>query len=208
LAAMQREEKSERSRRAVLDAALHLFAQQGYRATTMRAIADGSGASTGNVYHHFPDKETIFRELLDEYFAIADTQRFPFRRALASLGDFPQNIEQFGFAARESIRTFRDYHLLIYVDVIEFGGTHIQKFYGEMGERFTRLLEEQGILDEMRTRLRPNVSPTSALLFTTRMFFNYFSLEILFGVDAPFGKSSQEVVEEIADIIRNGVCAR
>ena len=205
---MQREEKSERSRRAVLDAALRLFAQQGYRATTMREIADAAGVSTGNVYHHFPDKETIFRELLDEYFAIAETQRFPFRRALASLMDFPQNIELLGIAARDSIRQYRDYHLLIYVDVIEFGGTHIQKFYGEMAERFTRLLEEQGMLDEMRTRLRPNVSPTSALLLTTRMFFNYFSVEILFGVDAPFGKESREVVDEIADIIRNGVCAR
>ena len=205
---MQREEKSERSRRAVLDAALRLFAQQGYRATTMREIADAAGVSTGNVYHHFPDKETIFRELVDEYFAIADTQRFPFRRALGSLGNFPDNIEQLGFAARDSIRQYRDYNLLIYVDVIEFGGTHIQQFYGEMGERFTRIMEEQGTLEEIRARLRPNVSPTSALLLTTRMFFNYFSVEILFGVDAPFGKDSREVVEEIADIIRNGVCGR
>jgi AcrR family transcriptional regulator len=205
---MQREEKSERSRRAVLDASLRLFAQQGYRATTMREIADAAGVSTGNVYHHFPDKETIFRELIDEYFAITDSQRFPFRRALGALGNFPDNIEQLGFAARESIRLYRDYNLLIYVDVIEFGGTHIQQFYGEMSERFTRLFKEQEAGEEIRTRLRPSVSPTSALLLTTRMFFNYFSVEILFGVDAPFGKDSNEVVEEIADIIRNGVCAR
>jgi AcrR family transcriptional regulator len=205
---MLREEKSERSRRAVLDAALQLFASQGYRATTMREIADAAGVSTGNVYHHFPDKERIFRELIDEYFAIAETPRFPFRRALASLGDFPDNIEQLGFAARESIRQFRDYNLLIYVDVIEFGGTHIQKFYAEMGERFARMLEEQGTLEDVRAKLRPNVSPISALLLTTRMFFNYFSVEILFGVDAPFGKDHRQVVEEIADIIRNGVCAR
>ncbi len=174
----------------------------------MREIADEAGVSTGNVYHHFPDKETIFRELIDEYFAAADTQRFPFRRALAGLQDFPDNIEQLGYAARESIEQYRDYHLLIYVDVIEFGGTHIQKFYSEMAERFTRIMEEQGTTEEITARLRPNVSPTSALLLTTRMFFNYFSVEILFGVNAPFGKSSEEVVKEVADIIRNGVCAR
>ena len=205
---MLREEKSERSRRAVLDAALHLFSQQGYRATTMREIADRAKVSTGNVYHHFPDKEHIFRELIDEYFAIADTHRFPFRRALYGGGTFPDNIEQLGFAARDSIRQFRPYHLLIYVDVIEFGGTHIQKFYGEMAERYTQFFADQGSLEEVQARLRPGVSPTSALLLTTRMFFNYFSVEILFGVDAPFGKDSRQVVEEIADIIRNGVCAR
>ena len=205
---MQREEKSERSRRAVLDAALRLFASQGYRATTMREIADAAGVSTGNVYHHFPDKERIFRELIDEYFAIADTPRFPFRRALGALTDFPDNIEQLGYAARESIRQYRDHNLLIYVDVIEFGGTHIQQFYAEMGERFARLLQEQGSVDDFRAKLRPTVSPTSALLLTTRMFFNYFTVQILFGVDAPFGKDDREVVQEIADIIRNGVCAR
>jgi AcrR family transcriptional regulator len=205
---MLREEKSERSRRAVLDAALRLFARQGYRATTMREIADRAKVSTGNVYHHFPDKERIFRELLDEYFAIAETQRFPFRRALYSGDLFPGNIEQLGFAARDSIRQYRDYHLLIYVDVIEFGGTHIQKFYGQMADRYTHFFAEQGKLEEVQARLRPNVSPTSALLLTARMFFNYFSVEILFNVDAPVGKDSRQVVEEIADIIRNGVCAR
>jgi AcrR family transcriptional regulator len=205
---MQREEKSERSRRAVLDAALHLFAHQGYRATTMRDIAQRAKVSTGNCYHHFPDKETIFRELISEYFQIADTERFPFRRVLAGAERFPDNIEQLGLAARDSIRQFRQYHLLIHVDVIEFGGTHIQQFYGDMGERFMRIWEEQGAMDDIRARLRPNVSPTSAILLTTRIFFNYFSLEILFGVNAPFGKDSREVVVEIADIIRNGVCAR
>lgn len=205
---MLREEKSERSRRAVLDAALHLFSHQGYRATTMREIADRAGASTGNVYHHFPDKERIFRELIDEYFAIAETQRFPFRRVLYGAGQFPDNIEQLGFAARDSIRQFREYNLLIYVDVIEFGGTHIQQFYSHMADRYTRFFAEQGRLEEVQSRLRPEVSPTSALMLTARMFFNYFSVEILFGVDAPFGKDSKEVVEEIADIIRNGVCAR
>ena len=205
---MQREEKSERSRRAVLDAALYLFSHQGYRATTMREIAERAKVSTGNVYHHFPDKETIFRELIGEYFEIAGTDRFPFRRVLAGAERFPDNIEQLGLAARDSIRQFRQYHLLIHVDVIEFGGTHVQQFYGDMGERFTRIWEEQGAMDDIRARLRPTVSPTSAILLTTRIFFNYFSLEILFGVNAPFGKDSREVVVEIADIIRNGVCAR
>lgn len=203
---MQREEKSERSRRAVLDAALYLFAHQGFRATTMRQIADRSSVSTGNCYHHFPDKDTIFRALIDEYLEIIETDRFPFTRVLYGTEHFPDNIEQLGYAARDSVRQFRGYLALVYVDVIEFGGTHIQKLYANMAERYARLFEEQGSLEEIRTRLRPDVSPVSALLLTARLFFNYFSLEILFGVPEPFGKDANEVVKEIADIIRNGVC--
>lgn len=206
---MQREEKSERSRRAVLDAALHLFSHQGFRATSVRDIADKAVVSTGNVYHHFPDKEAIFRELIDEYSQTVDTQRFPFTRVFYEAGsNFPDNIEELGFAARDSVRQFRQYMALIYVDVIEFDGTHIQKFYGDMASRFTHWFEERGLLEQAQARLRPEVSPTSALLLTSRLFFNYFSLEILFGVPEPFGKDSVEVVKEIADILRNGICKR
>lgn len=203
---MDRNERSERSRRQVLDAALDLFSHQGYGATTMREIADRAGVSTGNCYHHFPDKETIFKTLLEEFWKITETKRYPFTRTLTT-GHFPDDIEQLGFAARDSVREFRAYMTLIYVDVIEFEGTHIQRFYGEMPQRFAGFLEKQGGVDELRTRLRAEVSPVSALMMATRLFFNYFTIEILFNVPEPFGKDSGTVVREIADIIRNGILA-
>lgn len=204
---MQRVEKAERSRRQVLDAALHLFAHHGYRATNVREIAERARVSTGNLYHHFADKESIFRALLDEYTEITQSRRFPFTRTLAGPSIFPDNIEQLGYAARDSVRQYRDYIALIYVDVIEFDGTHIRKFYSDMGERFMLLAQQENTLEAIRRRLRPEVSPMSALLMTTRIFFNYFQLEILFGVPEPFGKESSEVVKEIADMLRNGICA-
>ena len=200
---MQREERSERSRRQVLDAALQLFSHRGYRATTMRDIAEEAGVSTGNVYHHFSDKEAIFRTLLDEFWQITATRRYPFIRALVG-GQFPDDIEQLGVAARDSVREFRQYVALIYVDVIEFDGTHIRKFYSEMGQRISATLGEEA-MQRIASRLRPNVSPVSALLLTTRIFFNYFIIEILFNVAEPFGKESGEVIREIADILRNGM---
>lgn len=200
---MQREERSERSRRQVLDAALELFSHRGYRATTVRDIAGEANVSTGNVYHHFPDKETIFRTLLDEFWRVTVTKRYPFTRALLA-GHFPDDIEQLGLAARDSVREFRSYIALIYVDVIEFDGTHIRKFYAEMGQRIAAVLGDEA-LARIKSRMRPNVSPISALLLTSRLFFNYFSIEILFNVPEPFGKDSREVVSDIADILRNGM---
>jgi len=200
---MQREEKSERSRRQVLDAALQLFSHQGYRATTVRDIAEGARVSTGNVYHHFPDKEAIFRSLLDEFWRITETRRYPFTRAL-SIGTFPDNIEQLGLAARESIREFKPYFALIFVDVIEFEGTHIRKFYSELGKRYGAFVGEEA-LGAMRQRLRPSVSVIDALLITARVFFNYFTIEILFNVPEPFGKDAAHVIKELSDIVRNGI---
>ncbi len=202
---MQRHSRSEHSRRQVLDAALDLFSHQGYRATTVRDIAEKASVSTGNVYHHFEDKEAIFRTLLSEFSSITESKRYPYTRALGS-GRFPDNLEQLGLAARDSVQEFRSYIALIYVDVIEFDGTHIQKFYSEMGQRYAAMLTGGG-LQEIRSRLRPGVSPVSALLITSRIFFNYFSLEILFNVPQPFGKDSMQIVREIADILRNGMVA-
>ncbi|MGZ4778936.1 MAG: TetR/AcrR family transcriptional regulator [Thermoanaerobaculia bacterium] len=200
---MQREEKSERSRRLVLDAALRLFSHQGFRGTSVREVAETAGVSVGNVYHHFPDKESIFNTLLDEYWATVEDRRFPFMRELTS-GKFPDNIEQLGFAARDSVRQSRRHIALIYVDVIEFEGTHIRKFYGDMAQRLKTILEDAEIT-RIQSRLRPGVSPISALMLTTRFFFNYFSVEILFGVPEPFGKDSATMVAEIGDILRNGM---
>ncbi|HXH95510.1 MAG TPA: TetR/AcrR family transcriptional regulator [Thermoanaerobaculia bacterium] len=200
---MQREEKSERSRRQVLDAALQLFSHQGFRATTVREIAEAAGVSTGNVYHHFPDKESIFRTLLDEFWRITETKRYPYTRAL-SIGQFPDNIEQLGLAARDSIREFKPYFALIFVDVIEFEGTHIRKFYGGLGQRFGAFVGEEA-LGSMKQRLRPSVSPISALLIASRVFFNYFTIEILFNVPEPFGNPAPQIIKELSDIVRHGI---
>ncbi|HUP45789.1 MAG TPA: TetR/AcrR family transcriptional regulator [Thermoanaerobaculia bacterium] len=201
---MLREARSERSRRQVLDTALRLFSHQGYRATSVREIADEAKVSIGNVYHHFPDKESIFKTLLDELTEITESGRFPFRRALAA-GRFPENLERLGFAIRDSVREYRQYIALIYVDMIEFDGTHIQRFYGEMARRFADALGTEASLEGIESRLRPGVSPVSALMMTTRLFFSYFTIEILFNVPEPFGKESTEVVKEMADVLRKGL---
>ncbi|RKH55875.1 TetR/AcrR family transcriptional regulator [Corallococcus llansteffanensis] len=59
---MEKERRSavgERSRRAILDAALECFTRLGWAATTIEDIREVSGASVGSVYHHFGAKEGI-----------------------------------------------------------------------------------------------------------------------------------------------------
>lgn len=58
--------KSERTRAKVLDAALAMLREQGYEATTMRAIAAAAGVSTGNAYYYFPSKDHLVQELYVE----------------------------------------------------------------------------------------------------------------------------------------------
>ncbi|HEU4521817.1 MAG TPA: TetR/AcrR family transcriptional regulator [Thermoanaerobaculia bacterium] len=201
---MNQLQRSEKSRKQILDAALQLFSHKGYGATSVNDIADAAGLSKGNVYHHFPDKETIFRALLDRYFQAMSQPEFPFNRALAT-GTFPENLEALGHAARETVRDYREYVALIYVDVVEFDGTHVRKFYAEMAERFERFMKAHGMEDDLRSKLQDGLSPTSAVMLATRIFYNYFSIEILFGVKDHFGKNTDQIVNEIARILRHGM---
>jgi AcrR family transcriptional regulator len=57
-----RTRRGETSRAAILSAALDLFQDRGYEATTMRAIADRAGVSLGSSYHYFPSKEHLVLE--------------------------------------------------------------------------------------------------------------------------------------------------
>jgi AcrR family transcriptional regulator len=50
------------TRAAIVTAALRLFRENGYDATTMRAIAAEAGVSTGNAYYYFASKEELIRE--------------------------------------------------------------------------------------------------------------------------------------------------
>ncbi|HYI10767.1 MAG TPA: TetR/AcrR family transcriptional regulator [Thermoanaerobaculia bacterium] len=201
---MTQEERSEKSRQQILDAALKLFSHKGYGATSVRDIAEEAGLSKGNVYHHFPDKETIFRALIDRYFEAMAQPDFPFNRALAS-GSFPDNLEEIGLAIREVTRDYREYIALIYVDVVEFDGTHVRKFYANMADRFTTFMKATGMETELEAKLADGLSPVSAVMLATRIFYNYFTVEILFGVKDHFGKDTDAAVKEIARILRHGM---
>jgi AcrR family transcriptional regulator len=54
-------------REELLAIAGRLFAERGFRNTTVRDIADAAGILSGSLYHHFDSKESIVHELLDTF---------------------------------------------------------------------------------------------------------------------------------------------
>ena len=52
-------ERGERARRAILDAALPVFARDGYAAASLNQIIEASGLTKGGFYFHFPSKQAL-----------------------------------------------------------------------------------------------------------------------------------------------------
>lgn len=201
---MTQEERSERSRTAILEAALQLFSHQGFRATSIRDVAGRAGVSTGSVYHHFRDKEALFTTLLDRFWTASEDASFPLNRALEA-GAFPDRLHELANAARQVIVDWRAYIALIYVDVVEFEGLHIRKFYEGLAARCERFVAEHRDQQPIAARLRGDVPPASAVLLTLRVFLYYFVVELLFGVPNQMGMSSDEAGRLIAKILSSGM---
>jgi len=54
-------------REELLAIAAGLFAERGFKNTTVRDIADAAGILSGSLYHHFDSKESMVDELLDTF---------------------------------------------------------------------------------------------------------------------------------------------
>jgi AcrR family transcriptional regulator len=198
------EERSERSRSAILDAALELFSHRGYGATSMRDIAGTAGVSTGSVYHHFKDKESIFQALLEQFQAITQQPDFPINVALDE-GTFISDFTVLAEAAREVLVTWRKHVTLFYVDAVEFDGRHIQRFYADLASRFERMAEANRERLQLDARIRDGVPASLAMLFAVRVFIYYFSVEQIFGVEKQFGPPTPAAMRIVADILQHGM---
>lgn len=62
---MTQAERREETREQLLAAAARVFAERGFHATSLEAVAEEAGFSRGAVYYNFVDKEELFLELLD-----------------------------------------------------------------------------------------------------------------------------------------------
>src|SRR5690348_2575415 len=62
----KRERNKAHNRGEILDAAREVFTELGYDAATVRDVIRRTQLGSGTFYNYFPDKESVFRELLRE----------------------------------------------------------------------------------------------------------------------------------------------
>ncbi|HEX5525642.1 MAG TPA: TetR/AcrR family transcriptional regulator [Solirubrobacterales bacterium] len=115
-------------RRQILDAAVRVFARQGFHATRVSDIADEAGVAYGLVYHYFNSKDEVLNELFVERWslllaAIEETDR---------AGADPR--EKLGAVATFIFESYRHDPELMKVIIVEvtraansFGKTHLEE---------------------------------------------------------------------------------
>jgi AcrR family transcriptional regulator len=113
--------KGERTRLAIENAAIALFMEQGYHATSMRQIAERAGLALGGIYNHFASKEELFKAILID--------QHPYRKILPLIlaveGETAD--EFFSNAFRiviEELGKQPEFINLMFIELVEFKGRH------------------------------------------------------------------------------------
>lgn len=70
----KKDEQSEATRRRLVEAASALFADRGYRDTSVRAIGERAGISRGSIFWHFGSKEGLLWAVVEDAFGRWETE--------------------------------------------------------------------------------------------------------------------------------------
>lgn len=84
----KREQNKRANRAAILDAALDVFSRLGYEAVTIRDVIRATDLAAGTFYNYFPDKEAVFRALLEERIKALTRRLSQARRTAGSIESF------------------------------------------------------------------------------------------------------------------------
>ncbi len=131
--------KGETTRLAIEDAAIALFMEQGYHATSMRQVADRVGLALGGIYNHFKSKDEIFEAIIID--------QHPYRKILplvtAVEGETAE--EFFGNAFRIVVTEMGkqpEFINLMFIELVEFKGKHGAVMLREIAPKILPVFEK------------------------------------------------------------------
>jgi AcrR family transcriptional regulator len=187
--------RGRRTRQRLLDAAETVFGRVGYEAASIADLTREAGVALGTFYVYFPDKKTLFVEVVDSLGA-------RLRHQLASaVADQPSRlaVERAGL---EAFFAFARQHKLLYrvVRQAEFvdQGCY-RRYYKKVGEPYAR-----GLADAMKSGELRRVDP-EALAYCLMGLTDFLGMRyVLWGN----GRGARRAIETAMSLLRHGIAAK
>jgi TetR/AcrR family transcriptional regulator, fatty acid metabolism regulator protein len=183
-------------RRAILDAAIRVFARQGFHSARVSDVASEAGVAYGLVYHYFDSKDQMLNELFSERWSLLIDASEKVQRGGGSVR------EKLGGVAGFIIESYRHEPELMKVIIVEvtraansFGRTHL----AEIRQAY-ELIEKIVADAQAAGEFRDDVSPAFAsMLFygAIEQLLTGWIFEVVPGADEDFEHAKELVVETI-----------
>ena len=183
-------------RRAILDAAIRVFARQGFHNARVSDIAAEASVAYGLVYHYFDSKDQMLNELFSERWSLlleagreADLNLDSPREKLAAVAGF----------IIESYRHDPELMKVIIVEVTRaansFGRTHLPEIR-EAYDQIEKIVTDAQAAGEFREDVSPDFA---SMLFygAIEQLLSGWIFEIVPGSDEDFEQAKKLVVETI-----------
>jgi len=192
------QEQATDKRRVILDAAVKVFAREGFHGCRVADIADQAGVAYGLVYHYFRSKDeildTLFLERWDlmlEEIARVDAEPAPAREKLAAIAGF----------IIDSYRYDPDLMKVIIVDVTRaansFGRSHLEKIR-EAYELIGGIVESAQQSGELRSDITPTFA-AMAFYGTVEQVLTGWIFDILPEAAEDYDQAREFIVSTICD---------
>jgi AcrR family transcriptional regulator len=190
-------------RRQILDAAIRVFARQGFHACRVSDIAREAGVAYGLVYHYFDSKEQILNELFAERWSLllaaieeVDGRDVPAREKLDAVAGF----------IIDSYRRDPDLMKVIIVEVTRaansFGRTHLPEI-SQAYDLIAKIVADAQQAGDFRDDVDP--------LFASMWFYGAIEqllsgwvFELIPGGDSDFDRAREMVVDTICGGLERG----
>jgi len=183
-------------RRQILDAAIHVFARQGFHSCRVSDIADEAGVAYGLVYHYFNSKDQVLNELFVERWSLLLT-------AIEEVDNQPiSGREKLDTVARFIIDSYRHEPDLMKVIIVEvtraansFGRTHLPEI-----RRAYDLIAKIVADAQASGDFRKDVDPEFASMWfygAIEQLLSGWVFGLIPGEDADFDRAREMVVETI-----------
>ena len=190
--------------RAILDAAVRLFSENGYDGVSMRQIAEEAAVSKANIYHHFASKEALYLAILQ-----GSAQHLSeIVEALAEgKGDFEERLRKFANAHLEHLFA-NETTLRLMIREAFSGDEKKSRLVAEqvIGGIFNRIVsifqagQKSGLL---RADLDPGLCAT--LLMGSNLFFFQAGGVLRQIPEAGFARDSSSYNRQMTDVMLNGM---
>jgi AcrR family transcriptional regulator len=143
----KREQTKQANRAAILEAGREVFAELGFGAASVRDIVRRTELATGTFYNYFPDKEAVFRALIEDFGEEARRRVRSARRAATDARGFVED-------------SYRSYFEYIVEDPATF--EVLQRNSGTMRAMFGDTQEPAGaeeLADDLRAFIEQGLIP-------------------------------------------------
>jgi TetR/AcrR family fatty acid metabolism transcriptional regulator len=185
-------------RRAILDAAITVFARQGFHSARVSDVAAEAGVAYGLVYHYFDSKDQMLNELFSERWALLVDASREVRQ-----GDAPPRDKLAG-VANFIIESYRHEPELMKVIIVEvtraansFGRTHLPEIR-QAYDLVAEIVSDAQQAGEFRDDVDPNFA---ALVFygAIEQLLTGWIFGSLPGSDEDMERAKRLVIETICD---------